>query len=170
MSTVLPLRAGGALQGLTACGMCMNDAHIYVTPEQLKDEFKAVMDLHKTYYDLFGFEDYYLRLSQWDPDDPKKGDKYVDDPEGWAFTEKVVQEASEELGLSTPWSARGGVLRPEGGLRFRTVTSANLPRRPTELDFAVPKRFGLVYTDSDGEEKTPYCIHRPLAARAVPRS
>lgn len=152
----------GALQGLTRVrGMCMNDAHIYVTPEQLKDEFKAVMDLHKTYYDLFGFEDYYLRLSQWDPDDPKKGDKYVDDPEGWAFTEKVVQEALEELGLSyTMERGEAAFYGPKVDYEFRTVTGREFTATTNQLDFAVPKRFGLVYTDSDGEEKTPYCIHR----------
>ena len=152
----------GALQGLTRVrGMCMNDAHIYVTPEQLKDEFKAVMDLHKTYYDLFGFEDYYLRLSQWDPDDPKKGDKYVDDPEGWAFTEKVVQEALEELGLSyTMERGEAAFYGPKVDYEFRTVTGREFTATTNQLDFAVPKRFGLVYTGSDGEEKTPYCIHR----------
>lgn len=152
----------GALQGLTRVrGMCMNDAHIYVTPEQLKDEFKAVMDLHKTYYDLFGFEDYYLRLSQWDPDDPKKGDKYVDDPEGWAFTEQVVQEALEELGLSyTMERGEAAFYGPKVDYEFRTVTGREFTATTNQLDFAVPKRFGLVYTDSDGEEKTPYCIHR----------
>ena len=59
----------GQLQGLTRVrGMTMNDAHIYVTPEHLKEEFKAVNDLHKRYYDLFGFKNYYLRLSLWDPE------------------------------------------------------------------------------------------------------
>ena len=152
----------GALQGLTRVrGMCMNDAHIYVTPDQLKDEFKAVMDLHRTYYDLFGFEDYYLRLSQWDPDDPKKADKFVDDPEGWAFTEKVVQEALEELGLSyTMERGEAAFYGPKVDYEFRTVTGREFTATTNQLDFAVPKRFGLVYTDSDGEEKTPYCIHR----------
>jgi len=152
----------GALQGLTRVrGMCMNDAHIYVTPDQLKDEFKAVMDLHKTYYDLFGFEDYYLRLSQWDPDDPKKADKFVDDPEGWAFTEQVVQEALEELGLSyTMERGEAAFYGPKVDYEFRTVTGREFTATTNQLDFAVPKRFGLVYTDNDGEEKTPYCIHR----------
>lgn len=152
----------GALQGLTRVrGMCMNDAHIYVTPDQLKDEFKAVMALHKTYYDLFGFEDYYLRLSQWDPDDPKKADKFVDDPEGWAFTEKMVQEALEDLGLSyTMERGEAAFYGPKVDYEFRTVTGREFTATTNQLDFAVPERFGLVYTDSDGEEKTPYCIHR----------
>src|SRR5579863_214273 len=91
----------GQLQGLTRVrGMTMNDAHLYVTPEQLKDELKAVMELHRAYYDLFGFKNYYLRLSMWDPEDPKRRTKYVDDPEAWAFSEAVLKEAVDELGLN----------------------------------------------------------------------
>ncbi len=152
----------GALQGLTRVrGMCMNDAHLYVTPEQLKDEFKDVMDLHRRYYELFGFEDYYLRLSQWDPDDPKKVDKFVDDPEGWAFTERVVQDALEEMGLSyTMERGEAAFYGPKVDYEFRTVTGREFTATTNQLYFAVPRRFGLVYTDRDGEEKTPYCIHR----------
>lgn len=152
----------GTLQGLTRVrGMCMNDAHIYVTPEQLKDEFKAVMDLHKRYYALFGFENYYLRLSKWDPDDPTKGDKYVDDPAGWEYTERVVQESLEELGLEyTIEKGEAAFYGPKVDYEFRTVTGREFTATTNQLDFAVPERFGLVYTDSDGEAKTPYCIHR----------
>ena len=152
----------GALQGLTRVrGMCMNDAHIYVTPEQLKDEFKGVMELHKKYYDLFGFEDYYLRLSQWDPDDPKRSNKYVDDPEGWAFTERVVQEALEEMGLEyTMERGEAAFYGPKVDYEFRTVTGREFTATTNQLDFAVPGRFNLQYIDRDGEPKTPYCIHR----------
>jgi len=152
----------GTLQGLTRVrGMCMNDAHIYVTPEQLKDEFKAVMDLHKRYYAIFGFENYFLRLSKWDPDDPTKGEKYVDDPAGWDYTERVVQEALEEMGLEyTVEKGEAAFYGPKVDYEFRTVTGREFTATTNQLDFAVPSRFGLVYTDRDGEEKTPYCIHR----------
>ncbi len=152
----------GALQGLTRVrGMCMNDAHIYVTPDQLRDEFRAVMQLHKTYYDLFGFEDYYLRLSQWDPDDPKRGHKFVDDPEGWSFTEQIVQEVLEDLGLHyTLERGEAAFYGPKVDYEFKTVTGRQFTATTNQLDFAVPKRFNLVYTDRDDTEKTPYCIHR----------
>jgi threonyl-tRNA synthetase len=152
----------GTLQGLTRVrGMCMNDAHIYVTPEQLKKEFQAVMSLHKRYYDLFNFNDYYLRLSKWDPEDPKKGEKYVDDPEGWAFTEDAVQNAIEEMGLEyTVERGEAAFYGPKVDYEFRTVTGREFTATTNQLDFAVPKRFGLAYTDSDGAEKTPFCIHR----------
>lgn len=152
----------GALQGLTRVrGMCMNDAHLYVTPEQLKDEFKGVLELHHKYYDLFGFKDYYLRLSQWDPNDPKKGDKYVDDPAGWEYSERVVQEALEEMGLNYVLApGEAAFYGPKVDYEFRTVTGREFTATTNQLDFAVPERFGLTYTDSDGTEKTPYCIHR----------
>ncbi len=152
----------GALQGLARVrGMTMNDAHIYVTHEQLKDEFKAVMELHRQYYELFEFDDYFLRLSLWDPDDPKRRNKYFDDPESWAATEKIVQEALEELGLYYKVSkGEAAFYGPKVDFQFRSVIEKEYTVSTNQVDFAVPPRFGLTYTDRDGGEKTPFCIHR----------
>jgi threonyl-tRNA synthetase len=152
----------GALQGLARVrGMTMNDAHIYVTEEQLKDEFKAVMEMHRRYYELFEFEDYYLRLSLWDPDDPKRRNKYFDDPESWALTERLAQEALEELGLYYKVApGEGAFYGPKVDFQFRSVIEREFTVSTNQLDFAQPSRFGLTYTDRDGSEKTPYCIHR----------
>ena len=164
--TVYRFERAGTLQGITRVrGMTMNDAHIYVTPAQLKDEFIAVLDLHKRYYDLFGFSDYFLRLSLWDPDDPKRGAKYVDDPENWAKTEAIVTEALEEYGADYKiGQGEAAFYGPKVDYQFRTVLNKEYTLSTNQLDFAVPPRFGLTYTDSDGLEKTPYCIHRaPLS-------
>jgi threonyl-tRNA synthetase len=152
----------GQLQGLTRVrGMTMNDAHIYVTPEHLKEEFKAVNDLHKRYYDLFGFKNYYLRLSLWDPNDAKRQAKYVDDPEAWALTEKIVQEALDEQGLYyTVSPGEAAFYGPKVDFQFVSVTGREFTASTNQLDFAVPPRFELTYTDRDGMQKTPYCIHR----------
>ncbi|MCP3957411.1 MAG: threonine--tRNA ligase [bacterium] len=152
----------GALQGLARVrGMTMNDAHIYTTPEQLKDEFKAVMEMHKKYYELFEFEDYFLRLSLWDPEDPKRRNKYFDDPEAWAATEKIAQEALEELGLYYKVSkGEAAFYGPKVDFQFRSVIEKEYTVSTNQIDFAVPPRFGLKYVDRDGTEKTPYCIHR----------
>jgi len=160
--TVYRYERAGQLQGLTRVrGMAMNDAHIYVSAEQLKDEFKSVMELHKRYYDLFGFKDYYLRLSLWDPDDPKKASKYVDDPENWAHTEKIVQEALEEMGLYyTLQKGEAAFYGPKVDFQFESVIGREFTCSTNQLDFAVPPRFKLHYTDRDGTLKTPYCIHR----------
>jgi threonyl-tRNA synthetase len=160
--SVYRFERAGQLQGLTRVrGMTMNDAHIYTTPELLKEEFKAVMDLHKRYYDLFGLKNYYLRLSLWDPEDPKRKSKYVDDPESWAMTEKLVQEALDEQGLEYFVSpGEGAFYGPKVDFQFVSVTGREFTASTNQLDFAVPPRFGLTYTDRDGNQKTPFCIHR----------
>jgi threonyl-tRNA synthetase len=160
--SVYRFERAGALQGLTRVrGMTMNDAHLYVTPEQLKEEFKGVMDLHRRYYDLFGFTNYFLRLSFWDPEDPKRKNKYVDDPENWASTQKTMQEAMEEQGLYYKIApGEGAFYGPKVDFQFISVGGREFTLSTNQIDFAVPPRFGLVYTDRDGKEKTPFCIHR----------
>jgi len=161
----------GTLQGLTRVrGMCMNDAHIYITEEQIRDEFVRVMDLHRRYYDLFGLSDYFMRLSLWDPDDPKGREKYVDDPEAWERSQQLVREAMDEAGL--PYEEVKGEAAfygPKIDVQFKTVGLKEFTVSTNQLDFAVPKRFvergiKMVYKDRDGAEKLPYVIHRaPLS-------
>lgn len=160
--TVYRYERAGQLQGLTRVrGMAMNDAHLYVTPEQLKDELKAVMELHRAYYDLFGFANYYLRLSFWDPADPKRRSKYVEDPDAWAFSEAVLKEAVDELALNyTLEKGEAAFYGPKVDFQFRSVIGREFTLSTNQLDFAVPARFELQYTDRDGILKTPYCIHR----------
>jgi threonyl-tRNA synthetase len=160
--TVYRFERAGQLQGIARVrGMSMNDAHIYVTQEQLKDEFKAVMELHQRYYKLFGFDDYYLRLSLWDPDDPKRRSKYVDDPASWTYTQKVVQDALEEMGLFYKLQpGEAAFYGPKVDFQFRTVLEKEFTVSTNQVDFAVPPRFQLKYTDREGSEKTPFVIHR----------
>ena len=160
--SVYRLEKLGALQGLARVrGMTMNDAHIYVDADQLKEEFKAVMELHRKYYEIFGFEDYFLRLSLWDPDDPKRKNKYLDDPEGWAFTQDIAQQALEELGLYYKVAkGEAAFYGPKVDFQFRSVIEKEYSVSTNQIDFGVPARFGLEYIDNDGTGKTPYCIHR----------
>jgi len=160
--SVYRFERAGALQGLTRVrGMTMNDAHIYVTPDQLKEEFQAVMELHRRYYALFGLTNYFMRLSLWDPHDPKRVSKYVDDPENWALSEKLVREALEEIGAHYKVSpGEAAFYGPKVDFQFVTVTGREFTLSTNQLDFAQPARLGLVYTDRDGKEKMPYCIHR----------
>lgn len=160
--TVYRYERGGQLQGLTRVrGMGMNDAHMYVTREQLKDEFKAVMEMHRRYYELFEFRNYFLRLSLWDPEDPKRKGKYVDDPQAWEMTERAVQESLEELGL---WykveKGEAAFYGPKVDFQFQTVLEREFTVSTNQLDFAVPPRFGLTYIDKDGKPQTPFVIHR----------
>ena len=90
----------GAVSGLLRVrGMCMNDAHIYCTRDQIKEEFKAVMAMYQEAYDILGLDNFQIRLSKWDPEDPKGKEKYVDDPENWATSEEMLEEVLVELGI-----------------------------------------------------------------------
>ncbi len=156
----------GLLQGLARVrGMTMNDAHIYVAGEDLKEEFKAVMKLHRAYYRLFEFDDYFLRLSLWDPDDAKRKSKYLDDPEAWERTQGVARQALDELGLDYAEApGEAAFYGPKVDFQFRSVIEKEYTVSTNQIDFGVPQRFGLTYVDRDGEAKTPYCIHRaPLS-------
>ena len=156
----------GAVSGLLRVrGMCMNDAHIYCAEEQIKDEFKGVMQLHAQAYETLGLSDYQVRLSRWDPDDPKRSEKYVQNPQAWAFSERIVQEVLDELGLRyADGPGEAAFYGPKIDIQCRTVTGRQETIGTVQLDFAQPGRLGLKYIGRDGEEHTPFCIHRaPLA-------
>jgi threonyl-tRNA synthetase len=152
----------GSLSGLLRVrGMTMNDAHIYCTAEQVKSEFLAVMEMHRRAYEILGLTDYYMRLSLWDPEDPKGKEKYVDDPAAWEASEQVVREAMIESGLPfTEAKGEAAFYGPKIDVQFRTVTGREETASTNQLDFAVPKRLGLTYVGPDGQEHHPYVIHR----------
>ena len=155
----------GSLSGLLRVrGMCMNDAHIYCTEEQIQEEFLKVMEMHRTLYDKLGIKNYYMRLSTWDPDDPKGKEKYVDNPEAWQRTQDLVRAAMVESGLPfTEVKGEAAFYGPKIDFQFRTVTGREETASTNQLDFAVPARMDLVYTDANNEEKNPYVIHRAPA-------
>ncbi|KIG15219.1 Threonyl-tRNA synthetase [Enhygromyxa salina] len=153
----------GALSGLLRVrGMCMNDAHIYCTEEQIGDEFKKVMDLHRRVYEILGLQDnYWMRLSTWDPDDPKGKDKYVDMPEAWEASTRHIRAAMDEIGM--PYrevKGEGAFYGPKIDVQFRTVTGREETASTNQLDFCVPARLGLVYTNANDEEVHPWVLHR----------
>jgi threonyl-tRNA synthetase len=152
----------GSLSGLLRVrGMCMNDAHIYCTPEQAEDEFLAVMRLHADLYEILGLSDYYMRFSTWDPDDPKGKDKYIDDPEGWERAQDVVRKAMEKSGVPfKEVKGEAAFYGPKIDVQFRTVTGREETASTNQLDFGVPPRLNLTYTGADNEEHHPYVIHR----------
>ncbi len=152
----------GALSGLLRVrGMCMNDAHIYCTEDQIQSEFLAVMDLHKAAYDILGLDNYYMRLSTWDPDDPKGKDKYVGKPEAWNHSEDMVRRAMIDSGLPfTEVKGEAAFYGPKIDVQFRTVTGREETASTNQLDFAIPERFDLEYVGADNEPHRPYIIHR----------
>ena len=148
----------GELAGLlrVRC-MTMNDAHIYCTPEQAKEEFIKVMNLHKDYYKLFGLRDFWMRLSLAE----ENAGKFVDAPELWKKAEKLVTEAMDEVGI--PYEAVRGEAAfygPKIDFQVTNVVGREETASTNQLDLVIGKRFGLSYIASDNEEHTPIIIHR----------
>ena len=152
----------GALSGLLRVrGMCMNDAHIYCTVDKVKDEFLAVMEMHKELYSILGLENYHMRFSTWDPSDPKGKEKYINDPEGWEVSQSMVREAMEESGLPyVEGKGEAAFYGPKIDFQFKTVTGREETASTNQLDFGVASRLNLSYTDTDNSERAPYIIHR----------
>jgi threonyl-tRNA synthetase len=152
----------GAVSGLVRVrGMCMNDAHIYCTPEQVKQELKAVMSMYEEAYRILGLDSYFVRLSRWDPEDPKGKEKYVDNPDAWRHSEQVLEEVLRELGVNyVDAPGEAAFYGPKLDIQFMTVTGRDESVSTVQLDFAQPGNLGLTYVGSDGAEHTPFCIHR----------
>lgn len=163
---VYRMEESGAVSGLLRVrGMSMNDAHIYCTPEQIKDEFKSVMVLHERVYAIFGLQGFTVRLSCMDPQDAKRADKYVANPEAWEYTEQLLKEILDEMGLDYEIGmGEAAFYGPKVDIQFVTVTGREETVSTVQLDFAQPERFALSYVGSDGKDHMPYCIHRaPLS-------
>ena len=91
----------GSVSGLLRVrGMCMNDAHIYCTEEQIEDEFLKVMQMHDNLYKMLGLKDYFMRFSTWDPEDPKGKEKYIDDPANWEKTQGNGSSSNGKIGAT----------------------------------------------------------------------
>ena len=137
----------------------MNDAHIYCTKEQFKQEFLAVCKMYLQYFDIFGIEKYSMRLSLHDKDE--LGKKYVNEPELWVETEEWVREALLEGKLDfeeVPGEA--AFYGPKIDVQVWSAIGKEFTLATNQVDFAVPSKFDLTYINETGEEQTPLCIHR----------
>lgn len=152
----------GAVGGLLRVrGMCMNDAHIYCTEEQIADEFRNVIALYDRAYSILGLTEYFLRLSCWDPEDPQGKNKYVDEPEAWEMSQEILRNILSELNLDyVEAKGEAAFYGPKIDVQFPTVTGREESLSTVQLDFAIPKRLDLKYIGPDGDEHVPYCIHR----------
>ena len=154
----------GQLFGLMRVrSMQMNDAHIYCTKEQFKDEFLAVCNMYLYYFDIFGIDKYQLRLGLHDPND--LGGKYIDEPELWQQTEAEVREALIEGNFEHEEIAgEAAFYGPKIDVQVWSAIGKEFTLATNQVDIAIPKRFGLTFTDEQGREQTPICIHRaPLS-------
>ncbi|MFA6476165.1 MAG: threonine--tRNA ligase [Candidatus Paceibacterota bacterium] len=150
----------GELFGLMRVRMMqMNDAHIYCSKEQFAQEFKAVNEMYLKYFKIFGVDKYVMRLSTHDP--KKLGEKYVNEPELWLETEKMVRDTLIEAKIpyvEVPNEA--AFYGPKIDVQVWSAIGREFTLATNQVDFAVPKRFGLTYADAEGKQETPLCIHR----------
>ena len=150
----------GELIGLMRVrSMQMNDAHLYMTPEQFETEFNAVNEMYLKYFKLFGIEKYLMRFSTHDPS--KLGQKFVDEPELWKQTEVMTRNVLKNSGINyVEVPNEAAFYGPKIDVQAWSVIGREFSIATNQVDFAQPRRFNLVYKDKDNTEKTPLCIHR----------
>ncbi len=158
--TVYRHEKSGELFGIMRVrALCQNDAHIYCTEEQFADEFRAVNDMYLKYFKIFGVEKYVMRFSTHDP--KKLGEKYVNEPELWKKTEDMVRNVLIESNIPyVEVPGEGAFYGPKIDVQVWSAIGREFSLATNQVDFAVPKRFGLTYTSKEGKEETPLCIHR----------
>ena len=150
----------GELFGLMRVrSMQMNDAHIYCTEDQFKEEFIAVCNLYMDYFKIFGIEKYEMRLGLHDS--KGLGKKYINNPKLWKKTEDDVRNALKDAGLKFTESVGDAAFYgPKIDVQVWSAIGKEFSLATNQVDFAVPERFNLTYKDVDGKSKTPLCIHR----------
>ncbi|MBD3108354.1 threonine--tRNA ligase [Bacillus sp. AGMB 02131] len=153
----------GALSGLQRVrGMTLNDAHIFVRPDQIKDEFKRVVNLILEVYKDFDLNDYSFRLSYRDPENTEK---YYDDDQMWERAQAMLKETMDELGLPY-FEAEGeaAFYGPKVDIQVKTALGKEETLSTVQLDFLLPERFDLTYVGEDGKQHRPVVIHRGVVS------
>ena len=154
----------GELFGLMRVrSMQMNDAHIYCSEDQFEQEFLGVVGLYRKYFELFGIEKYVMRLSLHSK--AGLGKKYVNNPELWTKTEEMVRRAMDNGGV--PYVERedeAAFYGPKIDVQVWSAIGREFSLMTNQVDFAVPSRFDLKFTNKEGHDEVPLCIHRaPLS-------
>ncbi len=153
--------ASGAVKGLerVRC-MCQNDAHLFVTKEQIGDEFKKVVSLILDVYKDFGIKNYKFRLSLRDPSDKEK---YFDDDEMWNNAENKLRAVLNDLGCSYHEAiGEAAFYGPKLDVEVKPAVGPEVTLSTCQLDFLLPRRFDLSYIDSNGEKQVPVVLHRAI--------
>ncbi|MDW4181202.1 threonine--tRNA ligase [Staphylococcus saprophyticus] len=163
LGTMHRYEASGAVSGLQRVrGMTLNDAHIFVRPDQIKEEFKRVVNLIIDVYNDFNFENYSFRLSYRDPEDKEK---YFDDDDMWIKAESMLKEAVDELGLDYEEAiGEAAFYGPKLDVQVQTAMGKEETLSTAQLDFLLPQKFELTYIGNDGEQHRPVVIHRGVVS------
>ena len=153
--------SSGTLKGIErGRHFCQNDSHIFVTPDQIKDEVKGVCDLIFSTYEDFGITDYRCVLSLRDPADTKK---YHPDDEMWNNAEQALRETLNEIGIEyTEEIGEAAFYGPKLDVNVKPAIGNEITLSTCQLDFCLPAKFELTYIDADSEKKTPVVLHRAI--------
>ena len=157
--TVYRYEQSGELHGLTRVrSFTQDDAHMFVTPDQVKGEFEKVIDLILYVFRIFKFENYTAQVSLRDPNNKAK---YIGSDENWEKAERAIIEASEEKGLKTVVEyGEAAFYGPKLDFMVKDAIGRRWQLGTIQVDYNLPERFQLEYTDSDGSKKRPVMIHR----------
>lgn len=153
--------ASGALTGLERVrNMCLNDAHLFVRPDQIREEFTKVLDLVKYAVETLKLDINYYRLSLRDPNNKEK---YFDDDEMWNMAENELRAALDEIGIDYIEALdEAAFYGPKLDIQIKTALGHDVTLATVQLDFLLPQKFDLTYTDKDQSEKRPVIIHRGI--------
>jgi threonyl-tRNA synthetase len=163
LGTMHRYEMSGALSGLQRVrGMTLNDAHVFVRPDQIKDEFKRVVNLILEVYKDFNIEEYSFRLSYRDPEDTEK---YFNDDEMWEKAQSMLKDAMDDMGLDY-YEAEGeaAFYGPKLDVQVKTALGKDETLSTVQLDFLLPERFDLTYVGEDGKPHRPVVIHRGVVS------
>jgi len=157
--TVYRYEQSGELHGLTRVrGFTQDDAHIFCTPDQLKDEFKNVIDLVLYIFKTLDFKDYTAQVSLRDPEKPEK---YIGSDENWVKAEAAIIEAADEKGLNTVVEyGEAAFYGPKLDFMVKDALGRSWQLGTIQVDYNLPERFELEYKGSDNQEHRPVMIHR----------
>lgn len=159
IGTMYRYELSGVVSGLSRVRvMNLNDAHIFCTTDQIKSEFKSVMELVERTYAVLGITDYWYRLSLHDPGDKEK---YVDNPRMWELGEGVLRDAMNELRLDfVEAPGEAAFYGPKIDIQFKDVLGRDETISTIQIDFHLPAQFDLQYKGEDGAFHQPVMIHR----------
>lgn len=159
-STLFRNEASGEMHGLIRVRQfTLSEGHLIVTPEQLEDEFKGVVELIKYIMETLGIaEDISYRFSKWDPNNTEK---YINDPEAWNKTQDIMRNILDHLNIDyVEADDEAAFYGPKLDLQFKNVHGKEDTIITVQIDFALAERFDMSYIDKNGEKKRPYIIHR----------